>query len=209
GEYLLDDVEVFPVGTANRVTNGTFETGLTGWTARGTHERSSLENSGFNSTRSLHVRASSRGDHGANQVRVPLTAAPSGNTTIRAKVRWLRGWPEILLRLRGGFLEASDRMIVPSNLGTPGAANSRFTANAGPAITETTHTPIVPAAGRGVLVTTRVSDVDGLSSVTLKYRVDPATALTIVPMNDAGTSGDAVAGDGIFSAIIPGQPADT
>jgi regulation of enolase protein 1 (concanavalin A-like superfamily) len=209
GECLLDDVEVFPVGSGNRVANGTFETGLTGWTARGTHERSSLENSGFNSTRSLHVRASSRGDHGANQVRVPLTAAPSGNTTIRAKVRWLRGWPEILLRLRGSFLEATDRMTVPTNLGTPGAPNSRLVANTGPAIISTTHTPPVPAANQAVVVTTRVSDADGLSSVAVKYRVDPSAALATVAMNDAGTAGDAVAGDGIFSATIPGRSADT
>jgi len=209
GEYLLDDVEVFPVGAANRVANGTFETGLTGWTARGTHERSSLENSGFNSIRSLHVRASSRGDHGANQVRVPLTAAPSGNTTIRAKVRWLRGWPEVLLRLRGSYLEATDRMAIPTNLGTPGAANSRLIANASPAITDTTHTPVVPAANQAVVVTTRVADVDGLSSVALKYRIDPSATLTTVTMNDAGAGVDAFAGDGIFSATIPGQPIDT
>jgi len=209
GECLLDDVEVFPVGSANRVANGTFETGLTGWTSRGTHERSSLENSGYNSTRSLHVRASSRGDVGANQVRVPLTSTPTGNSTIRAKVRWLRGWPEILLRLRGGFLEATDRMALPTNLGTPGAANSRRVLNAGPAITDTSHLPAVPAANQAVVVTTRVSDVDGLSSVTVKHRVDPSATLTTLAMNDTGTSGDAFAGDGIFSATIPGQPADT
>jgi regulation of enolase protein 1 (concanavalin A-like superfamily) len=209
GEFLLDDVEVFPVGSANRIANSTFETGLAGWTARGTHTRSSLENSGFNSTRSLRVRATARGDHGANQVRVPLSPVPSGNTTIRAKVRWLRGWPEVLLRLRGGFLEATDRMAIPTNLGTPGAPNSRLVANAAPAITETTHLPVVPAANQGVTVITRVSDVDGVASVVLKYRIDPSATLTTVPMNDAGTGGDAFAGDGLFSAPIPGQPADT
>jgi hypothetical protein len=209
GECLLDDVEVFPMGSGNRVANGTFETGLTGWVMRGTHERSSLADSGFNSARSLHVRASGRGDVGPNQLRVPLTAAPSGNCTIRARVRWLRGWPEILLRLRGSYLEATDRMAVPANLGTPGAPNSRLVANAPPAITETTHTPVVPAANQAIVVTTRVSDVDGLSSVALKYRVDPSATLTTVPINDAGTGGDAFAGDGVFSATIPGQPADT
>lgn len=209
GEYLLDDVEVFPVGTANRVSNGTFETGLTGWVARGTQERSSLENSGFNSSRSLHVRASARGDHAANQVRVPLAATPSGNTTIRARFRWLRGWPEVLLRLRGSFLEATDRMAIPTNLGTPGAPNSRLVPNAGPAIIETTHAPVVPAANQAVVITTRVSDLDGLSTVAVKYRVDPSATLTTVAMNDAGTGGDASAGDGIFSTTIPGQPADT
>src|SRR6185503_17595505 len=134
---------------------------------------------------------------------------PGGNTTIRAKVRWLRGWPEVLLRLRGSYLEATDRMAIPTNLGTPGAANSRRVANAGPAITETTHTPAVPAANQSVVVTTRVSDADGLSSIAVKYRIDPSATLATVAMNDAGATGDVVAGDGIFSATIPGQPADT
>jgi hypothetical protein len=100
-------------------------------------------------------------------------------------------------------------MAIPTNLGTPGAPNSRLVANAAPAITETTHLPVVPAANQGVTVTTRVSDVDGVASVVLKYRIDPSATLTTVPMNDAGTGGDAFAGDGIFSAPIPGQPADT
>ena len=50
------------LATANLITNPSFESGLTGWTMRGNHERSSLENSGFASSRSLHVRATSRGD---------------------------------------------------------------------------------------------------------------------------------------------------
>ncbi len=110
GECLLDDVEVIPSGGVNRIANFNFESGLTGWTIRGNHERSSLENIGFSSSRSLHVRASSRGDTGPNKLHVPLTSALAGGqtATIRAKVRWLRGWPEILLRLRGS-LSRSDR----------------------------------------------------------------------------------------------------
>jgi len=210
GECLVDDVEVIPQGAANRISNSTFETGLTGWTARGDHERSALANIGYNSSRSLHVRASARGDIGPNKIRVPFTSAlTAGQTaTIRAKVRWLRGWPEILFRVRGSYLEATDRMILPTNLGTPGALNSRAVANAGPAITDVTHTPVVPAANQPIVVSARVADVDGLFSVTLRYRIDPSTNTTGLSMNDSGVSGDALAGDGIFSATIPGQPSD-
>lgn len=211
GECLLDEVEVTPQGAANRLTNPTFEAGLAGWTMRGNHERSSLEEAGFNSGRSLHLRASSDGDIGANKVWVPLSQAlVAGQTaTLRAKVRWVRGWPEILLRVRGSYLEAVGRMTVPPNLGTPGAPNSRRVANAGPAVTDITHAPAVPAANQAIVVTARVADPDGLTAVVLKYRRDPATNLTIVTMNDAGADGDAVAGDGVYSATIPGQPADT
>ncbi len=209
GECLVDDVEVVPAGGPNRVANGNFESGLTGWIARGTHERSALEESGFNSARSLRIRASSRGDVGANQVRVPLTAALSGTATLRAKVRWLRGWPEILLRVRGGFLEATDRLLIPTHLGTPGAPNSRRVANNGPTITSATHLPVLPAAGQDVIVTARVSDPDGVSSAVVKYRIDPSSTISTSPMNDSGLAGDAVAGDGIYSALIPGQARDT
>jgi regulation of enolase protein 1 (concanavalin A-like superfamily) len=202
GECLLDEVEVIPTGGGNRIANFNFESGLSGWTIRGNHERSSLENTGFNSSRSLHVRATSRGDTGPNKIHVPLTSAlANGNTaTIRARVRWLRGWPEILLRLRGSYLEATDRMIVPLDLGTPGARNSRYITNAGPAITEVTHLPAVPAANQPVVVTARVADSDGLASLVVKYRIDPATNFTGVPMTNAS--------EGIFAATIPGQAAD-
>ena len=49
---------------------------------------------------------------------------------------------------------------------------------------------------------------NGVQNLTLYYRLDPATTYTAVPMNDDGTGGDAVAGDGIFSATIPGQAAN-
>ncbi len=211
GECLVDDVEVIPQGAVNRISNSTFETGLTGWTARGDHERSSLANVGYNSARSLHVRASARGDIGPNKIRVPFTSAlAAGQTaTIRARVRWLRGWPEILFRVRGSYLEATDRMALPTNLGTPGTLNSRALASAGPAITDVAHTPVVPAPNQAIVVTARVSDIDGVSSVVARYRVDPGTNLAVVTMNDSGVGGDTFAGDGIFSATIPGQPGDS
>jgi hypothetical protein len=52
-----------------------------------------------------------------------------------------------------------------------------------------------------------VHDPDGIQSLTLYYRLDPATNYTAVPMKDDGTGGDAITGDGIFSATIPGQAA--
>ena len=42
----------------------------------------------------------------------------------------------------------------------------------------------------------------------MNYRLDPATTYTAVPMTDNGTGGDTVAGDGIYSATIPGQTAN-
>ena len=210
GECLIDDVEVLNASGANLIANPSFEAGIANWTAEGTEATSGWETTeGFYSARCYHLRAVDRGDNQVNRVRTPLTSASaSGATaTLRAKVRWLRGHPEILFRLRGNWLEAVGRLTPPTNCGTPGARNSRAVTNAPPTIENVAHAPVLPAAGQAVIVTARVQDPDGVASVSLKYRLDPATTSTVVPMLDNGTGGDAVAGDGLFSATLPGQAA--
>ena len=208
GEALLDDVEVLPAGQANRIANGAFESGTAGWAFQGTHRLSGAESTqGFNSARSLRLRASERGDHVANRARAPLSAALTGGTaTLRAKARWLRGHAEVLMRLKGNHLEAIGRLTVPGNLGTPGAPNSQARANAGPAILDVSHRPVLPAADETIRVTARVVDRDRVTSVTLRYRLDPSATLTTVTMVDNGTGGDLLARDGIYTGVIPGQP---
>jgi hypothetical protein len=213
GEYLLDNAEVIRNGT-NLLTaaNSTFESGIGSWLSRGTHIRSSLSTTnGVGGGRCLHIRASARGDSLANRNLCPISPVPSPGqvVTIRAQVRWLRGWPELLIRLHGNYIEAVDALALPSNLGTPGAPNSRARNNGAPAIYQVTHSPVVPAAAEPVVVTGRAHDPDGLSSLLLKYRIDPSTLYTNVAMVDDGTSGDAIAGDGIFSGTIPGQAVNT
>lgn len=212
GECLIDDVEVLNASSVNLIANSTFESGATGWTAEGTEETSGLETSGgYNSTRSYHVRAVERGDNQVNRIRTPLTASLASGTTatIRAKVRWLRGHPEILFRLRGNWLEAIGTMTLPTNLGTPGARNSRALSPAPPAIVEVAHQPVLPAANQACLVTARVGDPAGTFSVVLRYRLDPSASYANAPMLDDGAGADAVAGDGLYSAILPGQAAGT
>jgi hypothetical protein len=111
--------------------------------------------------------------------------------------------------VRGNWLECAGVMNVPTNLGTPGLPNSRLAANVGPAISEVTHAPVLPAANEAVVVTARVTDVDAITSVVLRYRLDPVTSYSSAAMRDDGTGGDAFANDGIYSATIPGQPANT
>src|SRR5256885_11837150 len=83
--------------------------------------------------------------------------------------------------------------------------NSRAVNNAGPAIFQVVHNPIVPAANQAVVVTARVHDPDGVASIALNYCVDPATNYSAVTMTDNGAGGDAIAGDGIYSATVPSQ----
>src|SRR5204863_8131802 len=60
-----------------------------------------------------------------------------------------------------------------------------------------------------IRVLARVEDPDGISSVRVRYRIDPATNLFAVTMTDDGVNGDLVAGDGVYTALIPGQQAGT
>ena len=204
GECLVDDVEVIPAGSTNLISNGSFEADASGWVFQGNHNQSSWEpNEGYLSLSSLRLRAAGRGDTGANRIRIqlPYTLASGTTVTLRAKARWLKGNPNLLLRLRGNYLEAPGTILATKNLGTPGLPNSQAVANAGPAITEVRHDPALPAANAAMLVVARVHDPDGLSFLAVKYRIDPATTYTALTMTNNGA--------GLYSTLIPGQVAGT
>ena len=128
GECLVDNLQVLS-GAANTVPNATFESGFNSWIAQGNHVRSSLSAAGQGdaSNYSLHLRATAGGDNGANRIESDLSTALAENSsaTIRGRARWLRGHPDLILRLHGNHLEAVGSLPVPRNLGSPGAANSR------------------------------------------------------------------------------------
>ncbi len=215
GEILVDDVELV-TGITDVMNNGGFELGTgqaaTSWVFNGNHSLSGVDATGAaTGTRCLHVRGQGDGDPGINSIRNELKAGlnPGATATIRAKVRWLCGTRELLFKLRGGWLELAARVPIPVNLGTPGMVNSRAISNAGPAVYDVTHSPAVPAANLPVVVSCRVSDPDGLSSISLRYRIDPATTITTVAMRDDGTNGDLIGGDGIYSGTITGRAAGT
>ncbi|HTI70446.1 MAG TPA: lamin tail domain-containing protein [Candidatus Limnocylindria bacterium] len=217
GEALIDNIEIIKPGTtANLMTNGNFELGTgtaaTSWAFIGNHSGATIETGdGTNASRFLHLRGQGKGDEGNNAVRgvVGLTTTANTSLTMRASVRWLSGSPEVLLRLRGNWMEMPIRLPIPANLGSPGLPNSRRVANQGPAIYEVTHNPPVPAANIPVTVTCRVSDADGIRSLNLVYRTDPSITTKTLAMHDDGINGDALAGDGLYSAIVPGAAAGT
>ncbi len=211
GHVLIDEVEVRVEDGPNLVANGTFATGSAGWEAQGHHVTSHWVEEGYQSGGSLRLEASGGGDTGANRVRVELTESlQAGQTaTLRARARWLAGHRQVLLRLRGNYLEAMGDLHIPSNLGTPGAPNSALIGNAGPAIYDVRQSPSLPAAHQPLTVTARATDPDGIEGLTLFYRIDPGEDYTALPMSDDGQTGDAVAGDGLYTALIPGQPSGT
>ena len=100
---------------------------------------------------------------------------------------------------------------------TPGAQNCVDATNCPPDIREVAHTPLQPKTGEPVVVTARVGTPNGLRSVTLRVQVvapgqyvrksDAAyeQGWRELPMHDDGHDGDARAGDGVFTAVVPGE----
>jgi hypothetical protein len=87
---------------------------------------------------------------------------------------------------------------------TAGQLNSVDSIGLPPWIEGVSHT-IDPAPSVPVVVTAFVHDA---TSAELFYRIDFDTE-TLVSMLDDGDSGDGAAGDGVYGAMIPGQPAGT
>ncbi|HWB02544.1 MAG TPA: lamin tail domain-containing protein [Verrucomicrobiales bacterium] len=201
GEALIDNVEFVQGAGANIVSNPGFENGMSGWLAGGTHQTSSVEpGKGVGGTAALHLRASGRGDTANRIITVLTSTAATGTTrTLRAQVKYLRGYPEILFRIRGGWLETTGNLLTGVIPGTPGAPNSRAAANAGPAISAVTHLPVLPQAGQDAVVYAAINDPDGIGAAVLNYRIDPSIAPVPMPMLPRGA--------GIYSATIPAQTA--
>ena len=89
---------------------------------------------------------------------------------------------------------------------TPGFPNSMIVEQ-GPIIRPTEFSPASPAAGQPVTVTAEILPNESsvrTNSVQLTYRsmFDDEIA---IPMNDFGIGGDQVAGDDVYTAIIPGS----
>ena len=212
GECLVDNIEVDYNGS-NYVSNGTFENGgLTNWSLQGCMVRSSLENTGYVSSHSLHIRCSDRLWTGDNSCQVALNAnslAAGQTATLRFKARWLHGWPEALLRLNGNWLEATGGHAGSDQPRLAGHTQQPICDQCGPGHLQC-HPQSAGAGGQpgGGGDGAVCSDPDGVQNLTLYYRLDPATNYTAVAMKDDGTGGDAVPGDGVFSATIPGQAAN-
>lgn len=101
---------------------------------------------------------------------------------------------------------AQGYLLVP----TPGAANAAALAQVGPAIREVTENPPAPVAGQDLVITARVSET--LAPVlavyltwVVQFDFDSPTRAGVLLMADDGTNPDAVAGDGVYTASVPGN----
>ena len=109
---------------------------------------------------------------------------------------------------------------------TPGGPNLEvYAADIAPQLRQLSHEPQAPASGETVTVTVKATDPQGVASVTLQLQVvepgayvrhqysdgnnnriddpDYQEGWVALPMNDAGSDGDAVAADDIYSVVVP------
>ena len=88
---------------------------------------------------------------------------------------------------------------------TPGQPNGAALLRVGPRVTDVTENPVRPGAGQDFVLTARVAPVlAAVTNVALIYRVMYSNEVT-VPMCDTGLAPDATAGDGLFTAAVPGS----
>ncbi|HEX2748793.1 MAG TPA: LamG domain-containing protein, partial [Verrucomicrobiales bacterium] len=86
---------------------------------------------------------------------------------------------------------------------TPGAVNGTGSSNPGPSISQETLSPAAPLAADDLTITCKVRPVfSPVTAVTLNWRT-AYNAVQQIAMVDDATNGDATAGDGIYTAVIP------
>ena len=92
---------------------------------------------------------------------------------------------------------------------TPGEPNGLGAAKLGPLVTNASHSPAVPSKGESIVVAAEVSRTFAdIQSVNLNYRVMYDDEVSVAMVDD-GTGGDATANDGIYTATIPGDLAES
>ena len=216
GEVFLDDLELIIDGT-DRINNGGFEDSLSSWRTLGNHVQSfSTTVDRHSGSRALQLIATGHGDPGANRVNQSFSSVTAGTVTFRGWARWQKGSRFLLLRTTQNQSPVqpprpahSFELSMPFDLGTPGLQNSIFTDNRAPDILNVRHAPVIPASGEPIIVAAHIHDVDGLAMAVLNYRSEGTGNFTSETMVDDGSGDDSIAGDGIYTATIPGASSGT
>ncbi len=214
GEVLIDDLELLVDGV-NRLSNGGFEASESSWRIIGNHVRSFATTQDRHSgSYALRLIATGHGDPGANRINQSLSSVRANTVTFRGWARWVRGSRFLLLRtvrerapVQPPRPAHAFELDAPVNLGTPGAQNTAYTPNREPDILDVRHTPVLPAANEPIVITARINDDDGVVAAMLAYQTEGQSDQAASYMVDDGSGDDLIAGDGIYTATIPGAPA--
>ncbi len=205
GYSIISDVELRQDGTGPNVLTNTTKfsvTGLsdTGWLWQGNHWASRLEGN------QLHILSEGHGDNRVNRVEIDAPGLVKGNTyELKFNARWVNGSHLLMAHTWDWSVAKVFQLDVPSNLGTPGKPNSRLLTTPAPQVENLAHYPAVPRSTDTVKITAHGSSVMP-ATLTLFHRAptpDGKAPWLSKPMSDSGAGGDDLAGDGVFSALLP------
>ena len=167
------------------------------------------------------------GNNANDTLTIPASAFVPGTNIIAVEIhQGSSGSSDIsfALSLTGEISGGTQGSFAP----TPGVANRSYTTAVPPQVRQVNHLPKEPTSGQAVVVTAKISDPDGVGSVTLQYQVvnpgdyfsrylkfnsngtsnedpryeDPDEWADVI-MTDDGTGGDALAFDSIFTVTLP------
>ncbi|MFN0128006.1 MAG: lamin tail domain-containing protein [Verrucomicrobiales bacterium] len=203
GELWIDDLRVIeqPSGAATpKITDSAFNN-ASAWRCTGNHRSSEvIPEPGNPSNNILRLVATGPTEHINNHIATTLSSPVTNSREyeISFRARWVTGAHQLHTRLyfnRLARVNVIDRVAHP---GTPGAANSRAEANAGPTFTHLKHSPAVPDAGAVTTIYCTAGDPDTVSAVTLYYSVNGAAFASTAMASSGG---------GNYTGSIPGQAA--
>ncbi len=207
GECLIDDLSVVQSPANNPVeiiSNGNFDSGLSGWRVLGTHNQSRVEpEPGNPGNNVLHLVATSSQEHMHNHIERTLNAGRTiANGTeyqISYRARWLAGNNLLNTRLYFNRSARTVALPMPALNGTPGAQNSRYAPNVGPTFSAFGHRRVIPQPGETVTVSVVAEDPQGVASCHVFWSVNSG-AWNNAPMT--------LQGGGSYTGTIPGQAAE-
>jgi hypothetical protein len=208
GECWIDDFSVIESpGTTPvpLIENGNFESGISGWRLLGTHRGSRVisdpENPG---NHLLHLIATGPQEHMHNHIERTLAGGRSvvngREYEISFRARWVAGNNLLNTRLYFNRVARTTPLPMPARNGTPGAPNSRRTANLGPTFARFQHQPVVPNPGEPVTVSVVPDDPQGVATAALWWSTNGG-AWNTTPL--------ATGADGAYTATVSGYPAGT
>ncbi len=205
GEFLVDDVVLENLADpgVNILQNGSFISGLDGWTASGTHAASSwAPTEGVNGSEALRLvsdgECPEEGCGVAHGVSAPIAGglSPAARYRLSLQVRHQKGSPFLKVEVERGL------QVQINQVATPGSPRSSATAGAAPFISNVSRFPAEPRSTDRVWISARVRPLE--AAVRLDYEV--AGAGGAVSLLDDGLHKDGKAADGIFGGEIPPFP---
>ncbi len=205
GEFLVDDVilEDLAAPGVNLLANGSFISGLDGWTVSGTHTPSSWAPAeGVNGSEVLRlVSTGACPEDGCgvdHSVSAPIAGvlSPVARYRLSLQVKHQKGSPFLKAEAQRGL------QVQISQVATPGRPRSSAAAASVPFISNVSRFPVEPRSTDRVWITARVRPPD--AAVQLEY--DAAGVTATIVLRDDGLFKDGKPGDGIFGGELPPFP---